>query len=81
MFQSATDMDRLNAALVKPLGELTTFGLTLGTGALSWLEIITPILGFIGVLLGCIAGVYTIIIRRKQTALLNKQDHQYNELT
>ena len=74
-------MTRFNALLSNSVvGEFATFGFAGGAGVLSWMEAITPIIGFVGVILGVIAGIYTIIIRRKQLDHLNKTDHQHDEL-
>lgn len=76
-------MTRLNALLSNSIaGELTTFGFAGGVGVLQWMELITPILGFVGVCLGIVAGIYTIIIRRKQLCTLNHSpDQKTNEHT
>ena len=82
MENSPTIMTRLNAMLSNSvIGEFATFGFAGGAGVLSWMEAITPIIGFVGVILGCIAGFYTIIIRRKQLCNMNHSpDQDQNEL-
>jgi len=73
MKNSSNVMTRFNALIANTVrGELSTFGLAAGSSYLAWAEAITPFLGFLGVLLGVVAGVYTIMIKRKQLQHLNR---------
>lgn len=54
------------------VGILTSFA-GLGAAILSWLHILTIVLGFAGAVIGLIAGIYTFLIKRKEWKDLNKQ--------
>ena len=65
MPNQTTYMTRINTHLLKGFfGETTTVLFGGGAAGLGFLEIITPILALIAVLLAVISGIYTLRIKR-----------------
>lgn len=50
----------------KPLFATTAIGGGFISGLLTWLQVITPVIGFLGAVLGLTAGIITVMIKWRE---------------